>query len=123
MAFDMKETGQPQATSAPAEGPPSETLANGLRLYQGERYPEAAVQFQRVIDLTPDNAAAHSNIGGILVLLKRAEEARVSLEEVRYLDVSSPAGAPPGEYANVRADFTRTSPSALKLVGYPRGSA
>ena len=47
MAFDMKETGQPQATSAPAEGPPSETLANGLRLYQGERYPEASVQFQR----------------------------------------------------------------------------
>jgi tetratricopeptide (TPR) repeat protein len=50
MAFDMKETGQPQATSAPAEGPPSETLANGLRLYQGERYPEASVQFQRVIE-------------------------------------------------------------------------
>jgi hypothetical protein len=41
-----------------------------------------------------------------------------ALEEVRYLDVFTAAGAPPGEYANVRADFTRTSPSALKLVGF-----
>jgi tetratricopeptide (TPR) repeat protein len=59
MAFDMKETGQPQATSAPAEGPPSETLANGLRLYQGERYPEASVQFQRVIEGETKDAAGN----------------------------------------------------------------
>jgi tetratricopeptide (TPR) repeat protein len=59
MAFDMKDTGQPQATSAPAEGPPSETLANGLRLYQGERYPEASVQFQRVIEGETKDAAGN----------------------------------------------------------------
>jgi tetratricopeptide (TPR) repeat protein len=59
MAFDMKETGQPQAASAPAEGPPSETLANGLRLYQGERYPEASVQFQRVIEGETKDAAGN----------------------------------------------------------------
>lgn len=59
MAFDMKDTGQPQATSAPAEGPPSETLANGLKLYQGERYPEASVQFQRVIEGETKDAAGN----------------------------------------------------------------
>ena len=32
----------------PSETPPSETLSAGLRLYQEERYPEAAVQFQRI---------------------------------------------------------------------------
>jgi len=59
MAFDLKETGQPAATSAPAEGPPSETLANGLRLYQGKRYPEASVQFQRVIEGETQDAAGN----------------------------------------------------------------
>jgi tetratricopeptide (TPR) repeat protein len=53
MAFDMKETGQSKGAAAsapPSEGPASETLSNGLRLYQEERYPEASVQFQRVIE-------------------------------------------------------------------------
>jgi tetratricopeptide (TPR) repeat protein len=60
MAFDMNEAGQSKEKGAkaaaapsgppPAEGAPSETLANGLRLYQEERYPEASVQFQRVIE-------------------------------------------------------------------------
>lgn len=49
MSFDIKETGQP-AAKAPKEGPPSEALANALRLYQDKRYPEAAVQFQRIVE-------------------------------------------------------------------------
>ena len=36
MEFSVEETGQPPAP--PAEGPPSEALANALRLYQQERY-------------------------------------------------------------------------------------
>ena len=50
MSFDMKETGQAPNAKPPAEGPPSEALANALRLYQDKRYPEAAVQFQRIIE-------------------------------------------------------------------------
>jgi TolA-binding protein len=49
MSFDMKETGQ-AAKKAPAESPPSEALASALRLYQGDKYPEAAVQFQRIVE-------------------------------------------------------------------------
>lgn len=48
MTFEVGETGQ--AAPPPAEGPPSEALANALRLYQSERYREAAVQFQRVVE-------------------------------------------------------------------------
>lgn len=48
MEFSVEETGQPAAP--PAEGPPSETLANALALYQRESYQEAAVQLQRVVE-------------------------------------------------------------------------
>ncbi len=57
MQFDIAETGQPPAP--PAEGPPSEALANALRLYQQERYQEAAVQFQRVVEGETQDAQAN----------------------------------------------------------------
>jgi tetratricopeptide (TPR) repeat protein len=57
MSFSVDETGQPPAP--PAEGPPSEALANALRLYQQERYQEAAVQFQRVVEGETGDAPAN----------------------------------------------------------------
>ncbi|MAT30120.1 MAG: hypothetical protein CMN29_35175 [Sandaracinus sp.] len=57
MQFDIAETGQPPAP--PAEGPPSEALANALRLYQQERYQEADVQFQRVVEGETQDAQAN----------------------------------------------------------------
>lgn len=53
MQFDVAETGQQpaaQSNAPPQDGPPSEAMANALRLYQQERYQEAAVQFQRVVE-------------------------------------------------------------------------
>lgn len=49
MSFGLEETGSAPA-GPPAEGPPSEALANALRLYQQERHEEASVQFQRVVE-------------------------------------------------------------------------
>lgn len=46
MVFTPEETGPP--LTAP-DAPPSESLANGLRLYQAERYPESSVQLARVV--------------------------------------------------------------------------
>jgi tetratricopeptide (TPR) repeat protein len=43
----------------PAEGPPSEALANALRLYQQERYQESCVQFQRVVEGETGDAPAN----------------------------------------------------------------
>jgi TolA-binding protein len=43
----------------PADGPPSEAMANALRLYQQERYQEAAVQFQRVVEGETGDAPAN----------------------------------------------------------------
>ncbi len=57
MEFSVEETGQPPAP--PAEGPPSEALANALRLYQQERYQEASVQFQRVVEGETQDAPAN----------------------------------------------------------------
>lgn len=57
MTFGIEETGQPGAP--PAEGPPSEGLANALRLYQQERHQEAAVQFQRVVEGETQDAPAN----------------------------------------------------------------
>lgn len=57
MEFTLEETGQPPAP--PAEGPPSEALANALRLYQQERFQEAAVQFQRVVEGETQDAPAN----------------------------------------------------------------
>ena len=57
MTFSVEETGQPPAP--PAEGPPSEALANALRLYQSERYQEAAVQLQRVVEGETQDAPAN----------------------------------------------------------------
>ncbi len=57
MQFSLDETGQPP--SPPAEGPPSEALANALRLYQQERHQEAAVQFQRVVEGESQDAPAN----------------------------------------------------------------
>jgi len=61
MTFSVDETGQPPAP--PAEGPPSEALANALRLYQQERYQEAAVQFQRVVEGETQDAQANVQKG------------------------------------------------------------
>ena len=57
MVFSVEETGQPPAP--PAEGPPSEALANALRLYQQERYMESSVQFQRVVEGETQDAPAN----------------------------------------------------------------
>jgi len=50
MVFTSEDTGQAAAPPPPAQGPPSEALANALRLYQQERYAQASVQFQRIVD-------------------------------------------------------------------------
>ena len=41
-----------------------------------------------------------------------------AFEQLRYLDVFSMAGAAPGDYANVRAQFIRTSVDPQPLVGF-----
>lgn len=49
MVFTAADTGEAAAPPPPPSGPPSEALANALRLYQQEAYAQAAVQFQRIV--------------------------------------------------------------------------
>ncbi|MFI5308572.1 MAG: tetratricopeptide repeat protein, partial [Polyangiales bacterium] len=59
MKFGLQETGAAAPAGPPAAGPPSEALANALRLYQQEQYPEASVQFQRVVEGETQDAPAN----------------------------------------------------------------
>jgi TolA-binding protein len=89
MSFDMKETGQ-AAAKAPAESPPSEELANALRLYQEDRHPEAAVQFQRIVegetkDTEGNKQKAQFFLGKSLYHLKYYQSALAVFDEISQL--------------------------------------
>jgi tetratricopeptide (TPR) repeat protein len=49
MVFTTSDVGEVAAPPPPPSGPPSEALANALRLYQQEHYAQATVQFQRIV--------------------------------------------------------------------------
>lgn len=49
MVFTASDTGEAADPPPPPSGPPSEALANALRLYQQQSYAQAAVQFQRIV--------------------------------------------------------------------------
>ncbi len=88
MEFNVEETGQPPAP--PAEGPPSEALANALRLYQQERYQEGAVQFQRVVEGETQDAAANVQkaqffLGKCLYHLRYYQSALAIFDEIGQL--------------------------------------
>ncbi len=55
MVFGVEET---EGSPLPVDGPPSEALANALRLYAGERYEEAAALLARVVQGETDDAPA-----------------------------------------------------------------
>jgi TolA-binding protein len=88
MSFDMKETGQ--AAAPPAEGPPSEAMANALRLYQEERHQEAAVQLQRVVEGETGDAPGNQQkaqffLGKSLYHLKYYQSALAIFDEISQL--------------------------------------
>jgi TolA-binding protein len=90
MSFDMKETGQSggkKKSAPPSEGPPSEALAGGLRLYQGDKYAEAAVQFQRIVegetqDTEGNKQKAQFFLGKSLFHLKYYQSALAVFDEI-----------------------------------------
>ncbi len=49
MVFTASDVGDAAEPPPPPSGPPSEALANALRLYQQEKYAQAGVQFQRIV--------------------------------------------------------------------------
>jgi tetratricopeptide (TPR) repeat protein len=54
--------------------------AFGRFLAARRRYPEALEQFQHVLELTPDNARAYSNIGGIHLYLGQYDKAELAFK-------------------------------------------
>jgi tetratricopeptide (TPR) repeat protein len=90
MSFDMKETGQAANAKAPSEGPPSEALASALRLYQGDKYAESAVQFQRIVegdtkDSEGNKQKAQFFLGKSLFHLKYYQSALAVFDEISQM--------------------------------------
>jgi TolA-binding protein len=88
MKFDMKDTGQ--AAAPPAEGPPSEALANALRLYQEERHQEAAVQLQRIVEGETQDAPGNQQkaqffLGKSLYHLRYYQSALAVFDEISQM--------------------------------------
>ena len=54
--------------------------------YTLSRYPEAEVQYRRVLELAPDNAPAYTNLGTVLTNENRYAEARTVLEKAVALN-------------------------------------
>jgi eukaryotic-like serine/threonine-protein kinase len=57
----------------------------GVFYYRQRRYADAAGEFERVLEITPDNALAHATLGGMLQLLGKDAEAETHLK--RSLDL------------------------------------
>jgi len=81
------ETGETAAAMPPAEGPPSEAMAAGLRLYQQKAFREASVQFQRVVEGATTDAEANKQkaqffLGKSLFHLKFYQSSLAVFEEI-----------------------------------------
>ena len=53
----------------------------GVFYFRRQRYADAATEFERVLQLTPDNAIAHATLGGMLQLLGKDVEAERHLKD------------------------------------------
>jgi len=53
----------------------------GVFYYQQRRYTDAAAEFERVLEITPDNALAHATLGGMMQLLRKDVEAEKHLKQ------------------------------------------
>ncbi len=90
MVFTNDDVGEVAAPPPPPSGPPSEALANALRLYQQESYDQAAVQFQRIVQgETGDEPAnvqkAQFFLGKCLYHLKFYQAALGVFEEIAMM--------------------------------------
>lgn len=73
----------------------------GVFYYRQRRYPEAATEFEHVLEITPDNALAHATLGGVMQLLGRDAEAEKHLKQSIELQPSYAA------YTNLGALYYR----------------
>lgn len=66
-------------------------LALGRIYARGERWQEAAAEFQKAVNFAPELAEAQYQLGRVLVRLKRTEESRVAFEKFKKLNETQTA--------------------------------
>jgi eukaryotic-like serine/threonine-protein kinase len=82
----------------------------GVFYYQQRRYTDAAAEFERVLEMTPDNAMAHATLGGMMQLLGKDAEAEKHLKQSIELQASYAA------YTNLGALYYREKRWAESVV-------
>ncbi|MFH1438596.1 MAG: hypothetical protein ABIJ56_23005 [Pseudomonadota bacterium] len=114
------EDGAPAATPPPlAEGPPSEAMAAGLRLYQQKAFREASVQFQRVVEGATTDAEANKQkaqffLGKSLFHLKFYQSALAVFEEIVQMGEAHLYFRPTLEWL---AQLSRVLPEPAGIIG------
>jgi tetratricopeptide (TPR) repeat protein len=73
----------------------------GVFYYRQRRYTDAAAEFERVLEITPDNAIAHATLGGMMQILRKDADAENHLKRSIELQVSYAA------YTNLGALYYR----------------
>lgn len=120
---DMTSEGQQAGGQAgpppPAEGPPSEAMAAGLRLYQQKAFREASVQFQRVVEGATTDAEANKQkaqffLGKSLFHLKFYQSALSVFEEIVQIGESHLYFKPTLEWL---AQISRVLPEPAGIIG------
>lgn len=119
---DMTEeegTGEAAAPPPPAEGPPSEAMAAGLRLYQQKAFREASVQFQRVVEGATTDAEANKQkaqffLGKSLFHLKFYQSALAVFEEIVQMGEAHLYFRPVLEWL---AQLSRVLPEPAGIIG------
>jgi len=124
MVFTPEDTGQAggksaAAKAAPAEGPPSEAMTAGLRLYQQKAFREASVQFQRVVEGATTDAEANKQkaqffLGKSLFHLKFYQSALGVFEEIVQMGESHLYFRPTLEWL---AQLSRVLPEPAGIIG------
>jgi tetratricopeptide (TPR) repeat protein len=82
----------------------------GVFYYQQRQYTDAAAEFERVLEMTPDNAMAHATLGGMMQLLGKDAEAEKHLKQSVELQPSYAA------YTNLGALYYRERRWAESVV-------
>ncbi len=101
-------TSTPVLTSTPVPTPTlsaSDHVNQGHEYFQEGKYDEAAAEFQKAIELDPENANAHRNMGSVYSRQDKLEEAVAAYEKA--IEIDPDYGEAYGEMAGALADLDR----------------
>ncbi len=84
----LRRLNEPDRQAAESSGKAREEHAHGVAAYLAEDYQKALVYLRRVVDIKPDDAAAHYNLGAVYRELRQWQEEIAALKQAIRIDPS-----------------------------------